>query len=464
MALIHISWRGGSKPGNFAFAFTRAFVMLAPGCRTERTRDSRRGGSGGVAMSVHIISVGVLALVFLIATLRPINMGLLALAAAFGVGSMLADASAKDVLAGFPADLFVTLVGITFLFAIAERNGAIDWMVRGLARLAGERAVMMPWVVFAAAAALTAFGALGPAAVAIVAPVALRFAARHRISPLMMGLMAIHGAQAGAFSPTSIYGGITNGVIAQAGIDPAPVALFLASFGFNTVIAIAVFLALGGYRLFRDPPEPLEEDQDADSAPDMRNECRITLLVLAATAVAAIGFDANIGVLAIAAAAFLAIAAPKSQKGAVDRVAWSTVLLICGVVTYVALLQRIGTVTVAGDAIAGIGMPLIGGLLLCYLGGVVSAFASSTALLGIVVPLALPFLAASDMNPIGTVIAIAISTTIVDTSPFSTNGALVVANARPERREALFRQLLLYSAIVTLAGPLLAWAVFVLPS
>lgn len=416
-------------------------------------------------MPVHIISVGVLAMVFIVATLRPINMGLLALAAAFAVGGALAGASAGDVLAGFPADLFVTLVGITFLFAIAERNGAVDWMVRGLARLTGERAVTMPWVVFAAAAALTAFGALGPAAVAIVAPVALRFAARHRISPLMMGLMAIHGAQAGAFSPISVYGGITNGVVAQAGIDPAPTALFLASFGFNTAVAIAVFLALGGYRLLRDPPEPAAEiGADADPDAAMRRERTLTLLVLAATAAIAIGFEANIGVLATGAAALLAIAAPRSQKGAVDRVAWSTVLLICGVVTYVALLQKLGTVTAAGDAIAGIGMPLIGALLLCYLGGVVSAFASSTALLGIVVPLALPFLAASGMNPAGTVIAIAISTTIVDTSPFSTNGALVVANADPERRDALFRQLLLYSALVTLAGPLLAWAIFVLPS
>lgn len=417
-------------------------------------------------MPVHVISVGVLAAVFAVATLRPINMGLLALAAAFAVGGLLADASAKDVLAGFPADLFVTLVGITFLFAIAERNGAIDWMVHALARLTGERAVMMPWVVFAAAAALTAFGALGPAAVAIVAPVALRFAARHRISPLMMGLMVIHGAQAGAFSPTSIYGGITNGVVAQAGIDPAPTALFLASFAFNAAVAIAVFLVLGGYRLLRDPPEPLEADahETADPTGAMRRERVLTLIVLAIVAAIAIGFDANIGVLATGAAALLAIAAPQSQKGAVDRVAWSTVLLICGVVTYVALLQKLGTVTVAGDAIAAIGMPLIGALLLCYLGGVVSAFASSTALLGIVVPLALPFLAASQMNPIGTVIAIAISTTIVDTSPFSTNGALVVANATPERRDGLFRQLLLYSAVITLAGPLLAWAIFVLPS
>ena len=162
------------------------------------------------------------------------------------------------------------------------------------------------------------------------------------------------------------------------------------------------------------------------------------------------------------AAAFLTVAAPRSQKGAVDKVSWSTVLLIAGVVTYVGLLQRMGTVTAAGELIAGIGAPLLGALLLCYLGGVVSAFASSTALLGIIVPLALPFLQNSDLSAMGTIAAIAISTTIVDTSPFSTNGALVVANAPEEGRDRLFRQLLGYSALITLAGPLLAWAVFIL--
>ena len=168
-------------------------------------------------MQAHVIAVAALALVFLIATVRPVNMGLLAFAAAFAIGAGLMGASPKEVLSSFPGDLFVTLVGVTFLFAVAERNGAVAWLVAGLSRLVGNRAVMMPWVVFVAGAILTGFGALGPAAVAIVAPVALRFATQHHISRLMMGLMVIHGAQAGGFSPTSVYGGITNGVIAKAG-------------------------------------------------------------------------------------------------------------------------------------------------------------------------------------------------------------------------------------------------------
>ncbi len=409
----------------------------------------------------HLILVGTLALVFLVATLRPINMGLLALAAAFLVGTLLTGTPAKEVLAGFPGDLVVVLVGVTFLFAIAERNGAIEWVVDGLARMLGHRAVAMPWVIFIASTILTSFGALGPAAVAIVAPVALRFAVQHRINPLMMGLMTIHGAQAGAFSPTSVYGGITNGVIERAGIVPDPVMLFVASLAFNLAIAVLVFLVFGGLKLLRDAPERPAEVTAATT--EFGHERTLTLLTLAALAVAAVGFRVDIGVASMVAAAVLAVIAPRSQKGAIDRVAWSTVLLIAGVVTYVSLLQRFGTVDVAGDLIAHMGSPLIAALLLCYLGGVVSAFASSTALLGIVVPLAVPFLGEGGVSAIGAVAAIAISTTIVDTSPFSTNGALVVANAPEADRDRLVRQLLGYSALITLIGPLVAWAIFVLP-
>lgn len=413
-------------------------------------------------MSAQIISVAALAIVFLIATVRPVNMGLLAFAAAFGVAATVAGATPKEVLANFPGDLFVTLVGITFLFGIAARNGAVEWLVQGLARAMGHRALMMPWVVFLTAALLTGFGALGPAAVAIVAPIALRFAERYRISPLMMGLMAIHGAQAGAFSPGSVYGGITNGVIVKAGVTPEPVMLFLASLAFNAAIAIAVFLALGGLKLLREAPEAEEAQEASHEDRGLARERTLTLFVLAGVAIATLGFGADVGVVSMTAAALLAIAAPISQKGSVDRVAWSTVLLITGVVTYVGLLQQMGTVTAAGDAIAAIGAPLLAALMLCYLGGVVSAFASSTALLGIVIPLALPFLQGSGISAMGTIAAIAISTTIVDTSPFSTNGALVVANAPEEGRERLFRQLLGYSALITLIGPAVAWVVFVL--
>ena len=59
------------------------------------------------------------------------------------------------------------------------------------------------------------------------------------------------------------------------------------------------------------------------------------------------------------------------------------------------------------------------------------------------------------------VAAICIANTIVDTSPFSTNGALIVGNASEEDRPAILRKLLVYAAIVVGVGPLLAWAAFV---
>ncbi len=59
--------------------------------------------------------------------------------------------------------------------------------------------------------------------------------------------------------------------------------------------------------------------------------------------------------------------------------------------------------------------------------------------------------------------SLAVSSTIVDVSPFSTNGALVVSNARPEEREEVYRRFLVYSILVVVVGPLLAWLAFILP-
>ena len=79
------------------------------------------------------------------------------------------------------------------------------------------------------------------------------------------------------------------------------------------------------------------------------------------------------------------------------------------------------------------------------------------------IPLAIPFLQQGNIPAIGFITALAIATTVVDVSPFSTNRALVLANAQDIDRDRFYRQLVSYAAIVTVVGPLLAWAFFVLP-
>ena len=191
---------------------------------------------------------------------------------------------------------------------------------------------------------------------------------------------------------------------------------------------------------------------------------RLTTLVgLTALAIGALVFKFNVGLVAMTVAIVLALLSPTAQKGAIDKVSWSTVLLISGVITYVGVLQKAGAVDYVGSGISSLGMPLLAALLLCFTGAIVSAFASSTALLGAIIPLAVPFLMQGQISAIGVVAAIAISTTIVDTSPFSTNGALVVANAPEAEREKVLRKLLVYSALIAILGPIAAWLVFVVP-
>jgi membrane-bound ClpP family serine protease len=77
-------------------------------------------------MSQHWISILALGAMFVVATALPINMGVLAFSGAFLVGTLVAGMTAKAIMAGFPADLFLTLAGITYLFALAQNNGTID--------------------------------------------------------------------------------------------------------------------------------------------------------------------------------------------------------------------------------------------------------------------------------------------------------------------------------------------------
>ncbi|TCU31263.1 UIT1 family transporter [Rhizobium azibense] len=445
-------------------------------------------------MSIEILSILLLIGMFVVATIQPINMGALAFACTFVLGTVIIGMKATDIFAGFPSDLFLTLVAVTYLFAIAQINGTIDWLVECAVRLVRGHVAWIPWVMFMVAAIITGFGALGPAAVAILAPVALSFAVQYRIHPVMMGLMVIHGAQAGGFSPISVYGGITNQIVAKAGLPLAPTSLFLSSFFFNLAIAVLVFFVFGGARVMKQqsvlsgplpelhpegvsasirghggtPAKPLREHAygtAADTAATFRltSERISTLIGLTALGIGALVFKFNVGLVAMTVAVALALLSPKTQKAAIDKVSWSTVLLIAGIITYVGVMEKAGTVDYVAHGISSLGMPLLVALLLCFTGAIVSAFASSTALLGAIIPLAVPFLLQGHISAVGVVAAIAISTTIVDTSPFSTNGALVVANAPDDKREKVLRQLLIYSALIAIIGPLVAWLVFVVP-
>ncbi|MGO1912027.1 MAG: SLC13 family permease [Corynebacterium sp.] len=440
-------------------------------------------------MSPHVLTITVLVLIFLIGTLRNVNLGILGLVGAFIVGLAVpgfgdgegegggADGVFDQVFAGFPVDLMIALMGLTYLFGFAQQNGTIDiildWAMKAVR---GNRAVM-PWIFFALTGAFMSIGAIF--AIGVISPLAIPFARRYRINQLMMGMMVVHGGMAGLLSPLSVYGIYVNDFLRSNDLGNHQWTLFLMALGFNVLMGCIVYLFLGGRQLFgaraRADLDLVRADEEGGTGGTDRTDQTtrrhtrvgwyqvVTMVGLAALVLGAGIFGLNIGVVSLVIGGCLAILKPAASHTALANVSWSTIVLVGGMITYIEVLEAAGTVDVISDAVSSLGAPLIGLLLLCYLSGIVSALASSIATIGIAITMAAPFLVSGDLPIAGTAAAIAIAATVVDVSPFSTNGAMVLANVDSAHRDRFFRQMLVYSGVVVLIGPALAWLLVFLP-
>ncbi|MFJ6313433.1 SLC13 family permease [Pseudarthrobacter oxydans] len=458
-------------------------------------------------MSLSIIAFLVLVAAFAIGSFTKINAGLLATVAAFGVGTLLAGMSIKDVIGQFPAGLFFILVGATLLFAIVRINGTIDLLAYWAERLAGDRKILVPVLMFLLTAALASAGAFTPAAIAIVAPVGLALGMRFGISTLAMGLVIVQGANAGAFSPVNPFGVLANKMLGDAGAADGSFKLYAYCFIFNAVLAAIAYVLVQAIMKRRAAKEqaslpageaggakhdggaaapagngvpgpsgsgtavltaPAQTSVAAGSATRTGPEkvaatpMRIlTLVGIASLLVLTTVLGIDVGVASLIIATVLIVLDSGVQKPAVESMPWSAIILVTGIVTYVGMLEEMGALKELQEGIAGLGNSSLAALITSYVVAIVSAFASTTGTLGVISPVVAPIAMDPLLTPIGVVTAIAISSSVVDVSPMSTSGALLMASAQPKDERMFFRALLLWAIAMIAVVPLLVWFVFV---
>ena len=440
--------------------------------------------------ATQITALCILLVVFAIGSLRHVHVGAVALAGALGVGLTLGAESVSEIMRGWPVDLMLILLGMTYLLAVARTNGTLDRLVDNTVRRIGSRKSLLPWFMFVLALVIAAMG--NPLAAMVVIPVAMVLAQQDGRDPVIMALGAINGSLAGCFAPTSLYGILTVSIGEQGGVD---LNSYL-QFGVTTAIMVALqFVAQVLFRQHSAPSgsgsapssQPAGADPDGTglvnpqssgvavstktsvlvrtSATPQQRATVMAFIVLLCVVVGMplFGLAINIGVIALALAVTLCLLFPVDGKAALNDIDWSTILLVGGIVTYVAVLQRMGAMESLGNLASGIPWPLIAVLTLCFVGALISAFASTTALLPVVIPLALPLVAQGGISGAGVISALAVSATIVDSMPFSTSGALAVATSSDEARPRVTRTLLRWGLAMTVVGPLVTVALFVLP-
>ncbi|WP_033293970.1 SLC13 family permease [Amycolatopsis jejuensis] len=416
--------------------------------------------------TIVVVSVVVLVAVFVLATVwDDLNIGVLALPAAFAVGSF-AGLPVKEIVAGVPAQMILLIAGITFLFGIARTNGTLDWILGALLKLTRGRRALIPWIFFLIAVVVANIGALPTAALAITLPLAISAAYRYGISPFMMGVVTIQGASTSAFSPISVYGTIANGVLSGHGVATSPGMLWLIHLVVSALVAAVVYLVFGGLRLLRQP-----KLVDAGNAPSGGTVAiavkatayqKTTLAGLVLLVVGLAGFNLDPGLTALSIGAVLNVLFARRDKRPVQEIAWPVILLLAGVLTYIHVLDEIGVMDALSRGLANLGSPALGVLALAYIAAITSALASSSAVMGSVLPLAAPLLAGGAVPFLGSLTTITLSTVIVDASPLSLAGVLIMAEAKPEERGSLFRRLLVFGLATALLAPLLLWVPLVL--
>lgn len=179
------------------------------------------------------------------AEVRRSHIGIVMFAAACGVGLLIAGQGLEQILEGFPVDILILLVGVTFFFGIAKSNGTIGRLLDlALARV-GDNVAVLPLVFFAITGLIAAMGS--PLGGLVTAPIGMSVAARRGIDPMLMGLAMACGLSAGAFAPISLFGLVTTGTAASAGVELNPLVLFAVAIVAN-VLLLALAYALFGSR------------------------------------------------------------------------------------------------------------------------------------------------------------------------------------------------------------------------
>lgn len=445
-------------------------------------------------MTIADVSIIVLVGLFAATLIPGFDLGLAALAAAFLLGAV-AGVPADDVTGFFPADFFVLIVGVTALFAAAQVNGTLDWLLDLLLRLVGGRVLLVALVPFVIGAVLTAVGTLPAAATAIVAPIALGLAARYRISPLVAAVLGVTGIISGLLSPLAVYGVTARELGDKLGLRlPASAPPALLAGGLITGLVVCAGCVLIGTRngavprgrvtahaggpsgAAPDAGPDVHGDDGADggaggrgrqgvlvaapaAAPARRGARTLTVACLLAVVVLSVGFDLNIGYLGLTAAVIQQVALRLEPGAIVSRIPWSVVLLIGGLLTYVGLMQHLGAFKRISELLQVEGAPMLSLLVVCYIAAVTSFAASSIAVFVTAMPL-LPPLVAAGVSPLGGVLALALASVLVDINPLGITGGLILGAAEPAVRNRLFRQLLTYGVVSIIVAPLLAWAAF----
>jgi di/tricarboxylate transporter len=424
-------------------------------------------------MPLAELSLGALVLAIVVSCVSEVNVGFLALALAWIVGVYLGGMTLGQLVAGFPVQLFLTLVGVTLLFSQASVNGTLERVAHRAVGLCRGNAGVIGVMFFVLALALASIGPGNIASAALVAPIAMGVAAQVGIPAFLMAIMVGNGANAGALSPIAPTGIIVNEVMAKSGLTGYATENYLNNLAAHATVAFAGYFIFGGWRLFgrRVAGEPAPASVGAAAAcppasPDVQSFERKHWMTLAAIAIvigSVIAFEVNVGMGAFAASVVLTLSKAADEKKAIQHMPWRVIMMVTGVTVLIALLEKTGGMALFTSMLARTSTPETVTGMTAFFTALISIYSSTS---GVVLPAFLPTVPGlveqlGGGDPLAIASSMNVGGHLVDVSPLSTIGALCLACApSTEDSRALFNKLMAWGLSMAVVGALICWLFF----
>ncbi len=405
-------------------------------------------------MNPAVASLVALIVAIVLSMVTRINVGLVGLVMAWLVGAFVAGLPASTIIGGFPTSLFLTLTGMTLLFAAAESNGTIERLARRAVALARGDAKFVPVFFFAVACVLSAVGPGAVSSVALVVPLAMAIGRQLRVPAMLTALVVANGANAGNLSPISAVGVIANSRMTEAGLGGHEWLVMTANLLASAIVAAAAYVWLGGWRLPRTEASLASAEETAFS-----RSHRLTLVVVAAWIAGVLFFQLPLGLSAFAGAVLLVAAGAADETASMRRTPWGIILMVCGMTTLVALLEETGGMDLFTALLSSVATPGTINGVIAFVTGAISLYSSTS---GVVLPAFLPTVPGiveqlGGGDPLAIALSINVGSSLVDVSPLSTIGALCVAAvADTGQGHVLFRQLLAWGLAMAVVGAVLS--------
>lgn len=409
---------------------------------------------------IDIISLAVLIGAIVAAFLLKINTGVVAIAAALVLG-LCAGWTDKQIMATFGSKLFLTLLGVMFLFGIAQENKTLDLLAKKALALCRGRVNLFPPLLFVVSAVLSAIGPGLISVTALMSALTVSLARQTKTKPIRLIPFGVLGSFAGGLSPITPSGIVAIGTAEKVSITGLEWPLMWQMALTNLLYAVILYFVFKWHTYKYVPMEGGKEKTNSEKFSPIQ---WMTLggILLVAVLVLITGVD--VGMLSFAVGVLLLIFKAADDSAVIKKLPWGTLVMITGVGILISVVTDLGGIKLLSNGLEKLMNTHTASMIMTAISGVMSWVSSAS---GVVMPTLIPTVPNMVQKIQGTaapelVISICIGAHLAALSPLSSCGGLMLAaysssgEVTAKERNRVFVQLFIMSACGVAFGAVLA--------